>query len=197
MLDHTWASLRAASDWMLTPPPLLLLSLPPKRKLGAPRRNLKKVVRLPALSLRPSLNPCTSERARAPRREGAYLGRISEVDASRSAKEPATAVAAPSKVARRYRSRSRTRPERERRERERESLERTCCARTSTSLQRTSPGRLRPSNTFRRNRDFSQLWTRAGERDQPTRAYERVPGDTPRFHYQRSFRTVYKHPKSW
>lgn len=86
-----------------------------------------------------------------------------------AAKEPA---AAPSKVAQRYRSRSRTRPERERQERERESLERTCCARTSTSLQRTSPGRLRPSNTFRRNRDFSQLWTRAGgrDRDRPTRA---------------------------
>lgn len=86
------------------------LSLPLERKLGAPRRNLKKVVRLPALSLRPSLNPCTSERAseqaRASRREarrGACLERISEVDASRSAKElavAATAAAAPSKVAR-------------------------------------------------------------------------------------------------
>lgn len=28
-----------------------------------------------------------------------------------------------------------------------------------------SSRRLRPSNTFRRNRDFSQLWTRAGERE--------------------------------
>jgi len=196
MLDHTWASLRAASDWMLAPPPLLLLSLslPPKRKLGAPRRNLKKVVRLPALSLRSSLNPCTSERARAPRREGAYLGRISEADASRSAKEPATAtaVAAPSKVARRYRSRSRTRPERERQEQERESRERTCCARTSTSLQRTSPGRLRPSNTFRRNRDFSQLWTRAGEREHMSVYLEILRDFIISAHFELSL-----HPKSW
>lgn len=45
----------------------------------------------------------------------------------------------PSKVARRYRSWSRTRAEREKGwKRERESLERTCCARTSTSLQRAS-----------------------------------------------------------
>lgn len=63
-------------------PSLLPRSLPLKRKLGAPRRNLKKVVRLPAFSLRPSLNPCTSERARR-----ACPERISEVDASRSAKE--------------------------------------------------------------------------------------------------------------
>jgi len=145
----------------------LSLSLVPKRKLGVPRRNLKKVVRLPALSLRPSLNPCTrstSERERrdarrgaSPRVAAARLGvfRRSTLRVDWRARRKSRGV---------YRSRSRTRPEREK-ERERESLERTCCARTSTSLQcEPLHAELRPSNTFRRNCDFSQLWTRAGAR---------------------------------
>jgi len=124
--SHLSIATRRASDWLASLP--LSLRLSRARKLGAPRRNLKKVVRLPALSFTVA-SKSVHERARASRRDAtrASRERISEVDDH----SVVAARKSPSKVARgvieadreRQRRGERGRGEEGGKEREREHLE--------------------------------------------------------------------------
>lgn len=171
--SHLSIATRRASDWLASLP--LSLRLSRARKLGAPRRNLKKVVRLPALSFTVA-SKSVHERARASRRDAtrASRERISEVDDH----SVVAARKSPSKVARGVIEADRERQRRGERgrgegRRERESISRAHLLRPDIDLAAaaslSAPASEPSSNTFRRNRDFSQSRTRAGERERGVR----------------------------